>query len=254
MLLELLVADRPPHDRSRTDVRRCRGAARADAGSGLAGAAGRSCSAAGAAPLALVLTIGGAVGLFGLQAVLSDAIDDAGGGATRLDTAVAAFAVGHRTPVLTAVGEALNVGGGLAGLTVLAAAAATALLVRHRRLEAALVLAAPAAAGLLGKASKLGYDRTRPPVAGHLVAVTDSSLPSGHTLDATIVLGVLALVVLSVVHGRLARAGVVAVACAGIAVGGNRPGCTSAYTGLLDVVAGWLLGGAWVALSAQRSC
>ena len=159
-----------------------------------------------AAPLALVLTIGGAVGLFGLQAVLSDAIDDAGGGATRLDTAVAAFAVGHRTPVLTAVAETLNVGGGLAGLTVLAAVVATALLARHRRLEAALVLAAPAAAGLLGNASKLGYDRARPPVAGHLVAVTDSSLPSGHTLDATIVLGVLALVVLSLVHGRLARA------------------------------------------------
>ena len=196
-----------------------------------------------------MLTVGGAVGLFGLQAVLSDAIDDAGGGATRLDTAVAAFAVGHRTPVLTAVAEALNVGGGLAGLTLLAAAVATALLVRHRRLEAALVLAAPAAAGLLGNASKLGYDRTRPPVAGHLVAVTDSSLPSGHTLDATIVLGVLALVVLSVVHGRLARAGVVAVACACIAVAG----AARVYLGVhwaTDVVAGWLLGGAWVALSA----
>ena len=119
-----------------------------------------------------MLTIGGAVGLFGLQAVLSDAIHDSGGGATRLDTAVAAFAVGHRTPVLTAVAETLNVGGGLAGLTVLAAVVATALLARHRRLEAALVLAAPAAAGLLGNASKLGYDRARPPVAGHLVTVT----------------------------------------------------------------------------------
>ena len=196
-----------------------------------------------------MLTIGGRSGLFGLQAVLSDAIHDSGGGATRLDTAVAAFAVGHRTPVLTAVAETLNVGGGLAGLTVLAAVVATALLARHRRLEAALVLAAPAAAGLLGNASKLGYDRARPPVAGHLVTVTDSSLPSGHTLDATIVLGVLALVVLSLVHGRLARAAVIAVACAGIAVAG----AARVYLGVhwaTDVVAGWLLGGAWVAFSA----
>jgi membrane-associated phospholipid phosphatase len=201
------------------------------------------------APLALVRTIGAVVGLFGLQAVLSDAIDDAGGGATHLDAAVAAFAVGHRTPVLTAVAETLNVGGSLAGLTVLAATVAAALLVRHRRLEAALVLAAPAAAGLLGNASKLGYDRARPPVAGHLVTVTDSSLPSGHTLDATIVLGVLALVVLSLVHGRLARTAVLAVACAGIAVAG----AARVYLGVhwaTDVVAGWLLGGAWVAFSA----
>jgi undecaprenyl-diphosphatase len=199
--------------------------------------------------LALVLTIGAAVALFGLQAVLSDAIDDAGAGATRLDTAVAAFTVGHRTPVLTAVAETLNIGGSLAGLTVLAAAVAAALLLRHRRLEAAVVLAAPAAAGLLGNASKLGYDRARPPVAGHLVTVTDSSLPSGHTLDATIVLGVLALVVLSLVHGRLARTAVVAIACAGIAVAG----VARVYLGVhwaTDVVAGWLLGGAWVAFSA----
>ncbi|MDT7580783.1 MAG: hypothetical protein QOK35_2047 [Pseudonocardiales bacterium] len=201
------------------------------------------------ARIALVLAIGVAVGLFGMQAVLSDAIDDAGGGATRFDTVVAAFAVGHRSPVLTVVAETLNVAGSLVGLSVLAAVAAAALLLRHRRVEAALAVAAPAAAGLLGDGSKLGYDRARPPVAGHLITVTDSSLPSGHTLDATIVLGVLAVVAVSLVGSRLARTAVVATACAGIAVAG----AARVYLGVhwaTDVVAGWLLGGAWVAFSA----
>ena len=198
---------------------------------------------------ALLLAAAAAVALFGVQAALSDAIDDAGGGATRVDAAVAAFAVAHRTPVLTAVAETLNVAGSLAGLAVVAAAVAVALLLRGRRIEAALAVSAPAAAGLLGNASKLGYDRARPPVAAHLVMVTDSSLPSGHTLDATIVLGVLAVVVVSLLRGRLARTAVVAAACAAIAVAG----AARVYLGvhwMTDVVAGWLLGGAWVAFTA----
>ena len=196
-----------------------------------------------------VLAGGAAAVLFGGQATLADAVDDAGGGATRVDTAVAAFAAGHRTPALTVLAETWNVAGGLLGLTVLAAGAAGALLLRGHRREAALAAAAPAAAGVLGLAAKLGYDRARPPVAGHLVAVTDSSLPSGHTLDATIVLGVLAVVAVSLVRGRLARTAVVAAAGAGIAVAG----VARVYLGVhwaTDVVAGWLLGGAWVALSA----
>jgi undecaprenyl-diphosphatase len=196
-----------------------------------------------------VVAVGLAVALFGVQAVLGDDIVDAGGGGTRVDTAAAAFAAGHRTPALTAVAETLNVGGSLAGLTVVAAAVAVALLLRHRRLEAAVVVSAPAASGLLGPATKLGYDRARPPVAEHLVFVNDSSLPSGHTLDATIVLGVLAVVLVCSIRGRLARVAVVAAACAGVAVAG----AARVYLGVhwaTDVVAGWLLGGAWVAFTA----
>ena len=82
----------------------------------------------------------------------------------------------------TAVAQALNVLGGLAELTVLAAAAAGVLLWRGRRLDAALMLAAPAGSGLLGSGFKLGYARPRPPEYGHLVTVSDFSLPSGHTV------------------------------------------------------------------------
>jgi len=122
------------------------------------------------------------------------------------------------------------------------------LVLRRHRLEAALVLSAPAAAGVLGHGTKLGYARARPPVSGHLVAVTDSSLPSGHTLDATIVLGVLAVVAVSLLRHAGVRTAVVVAACVGIAVAG----AARVYLGVhwaTDVLAGWLLGGAWVAFS-----
>jgi undecaprenyl-diphosphatase len=199
--------------------------------------------------IAFLLAVGTAVLLFGVQALLADRIADAGGAATTLDAAVQAVVVGHRTPVLTALAETLNVAGSLAGLTVLATIAAAVLVLRRHRLEAALVLSAPAAAGVLGHGTKLGYARARPPASGHLVAVADSSLPSGHTLDATIVLGVLAVVAVSLLCRAGVRAAVVVAACAGIAVAGTA----RAYLGVhwaTDVLAGWLLGGAWVAFSA----
>jgi len=198
--------------------------------------------------IAFLLAVGTAVVLFGVQALLADRIADAGGGAIPLDAAVETVVVGHRTPVLTALAETLNVAGSLAGLTVLAAIAAAVLVLRRHRLEAALVLSAPAAAGVLGHGTKLGYARARPPVSGHLVAVTDSSLPSGHTLDATIVLGVLAVVAVSLLRHAGVRTAVVVAACVGIAVAG----AARVYLGVhwaTDVLAGWLLGGAWVAFS-----
>ena len=197
--------------------------------------------------IAALAASGTAVGLFGAKAVLADGIDDAGGGATPLDGTVAALVVEHRSPALTALAETLDVAAGLVGMSVLAVAAAAVLLRHGLRVEAAIVLAAPIAAGLLGRA-KLGYDRARPPESGHLVAAGESSLPSGHTLDATIVLGVLAVVAVSLLRARLARVAVVAAAGAGIAVAG----ASRVYLGVhwtSDVLAGWLLGGAWVAVT-----
>lgn len=199
--------------------------------------------------IALLLAVGTAVLLFGVQALLADRITDAGGGATPFDAAVETVVVRHRTPLLTALAETLNVAGSLAGLTVLATAAAAVLVRRRHRFEAALVLSAPAAAGVLGNGTKLGYARARPPVTGHLVAVTDSSLPSGHTLDATIVLGMLAVVAVWLLSSASVRTVVVVAACAGIAAAG----AARVYLGVhwaTDVLAGWLLGGAWVAFAA----
>jgi undecaprenyl-diphosphatase len=187
--------------------------------------------------------------LFGLQARLGDVIDDAGRGATRLDTAIWADAVAARRPGPTAVAEFLNVAGGTLAFGALAVLAAAVLLLRGRRVDAALVACAPAAGGLLDLGFKVGYARPRPPVSGRLVEATGFSLPSGHTLDATIVLGTLAVVLIAALRGRAARAGVAVAATAAIGVAG----AARVYLGVhwaTDVLTGWLLGGAWVALCA----
>jgi membrane-associated phospholipid phosphatase len=194
----------------------------------------------------VLAALGVAVLLFGLQAKLADRISDRGLGATQLDAAVWTEVARHRTGALTAVAEVLNVAGGTLALGVFAVVAAGALLLRGRRLDSAAMVAAPAAGGLLDLGFKVGYARPRPPEFGRLVDVTGFSLPSGHTLDATIVLGTLAVVLLPTLRRRAARAGVALLAVAGVAVAGAG----RVYLGVhwaTDVLTGWLLGGAWVA-------
>jgi hypothetical protein len=75
-------------------------------------------------------------------------------------------AVAHlRTPGLTAVAEVLNVVGGMVALGVFAVLAAGLLLLRGRRIDAALMASAPAAGGLLDLGSSWatrGHGRRRP--------------------------------------------------------------------------------------------
>jgi undecaprenyl-diphosphatase len=193
------------------------------------------------------VVLGVAVLLFGMQAMLGDRIDDAGRGATRLDSVVLADVVAHRAPVPTAVAEFLNVAGGLLALGVVAVLAAAVLALRGRRVDALLMAGAPAASGLLDLGFKTGYARPRPPAAAHLVDATGFSLPSGHTLDATIILGTLAFLVVVALRGREVRMAVVALAAAGVVVAG----AARVYLGVhwaTDVMTGWLLGASWLAV------
>jgi membrane-associated phospholipid phosphatase len=197
-----------------------------------------------------VLIAGGAtVLLFGAGSALADHVDDAGNGATALDTTVWTFAVEHRDAAGTAISSALRVGGGTVALCVLTAAAALLLAVRGRRLDAALVVTTPLVGTLLTDALKLGYGRPRPPAAQQLIPETGFSLPSGHAVDATVVVGVLALVLVMRTVSRWRRAAIVALATVTIAASGLG----RLYLGVhwaTDVVTGWLLGAAWVALCA----
>lgn len=202
-----------------------------------------------AVPGGVLVALGVAVLATGLLTALADRIDDAGRGATRLDVVLSSAAVEDRTPALTAVATTLNVAGGLVALSGLAAAAAAVLLWRGRRVEAGLMAAAPAVSGLTELVLKLGYARPRPAAAGHLVDVTGFSLPSGHALDAAVVLGTLALVLVTALRRRVARAAVAAAAVAAVGVAG----AARVYLGVhwaTDVLVGWLLGVTWVAVAA----
>lgn len=197
-----------------------------------------------------VLVAGGVTALlFGAGAALADHVDDAGLGATAYDTAVWAFVLEHRDAAATAVASALRVARGTVALCALAGAAGLLLLLRGRGLNAALVVSTPFVSSLLTDFLKPEYGRPRPPAEAQLIPETGFSLPSGHTIDATVVLGVLALVLVVRTTSRRRRAAIAAAATVAI----TAAGAGRVYLGVhwaTDVVTGWLLGAAWVALCA----
>ena len=159
------------------------------------------------------------------------------------------FAIEHRSSVSTAIATALRVGGGTVALCALAGVAGLLLLLRGRRLDAALVVSTPFVSTLLSGFLKPEYGRSRPPTEAQLIPETGFSLPSGHTIDATVVLGVLALVLVARTTSHRRRTAIAAAATVAI----TAAGAGRVYLGVhwaTDVVTGWLLGAAWVALCA----
>ena len=101
---------------------------------------------------------------------------------------------------------------------------------------------------ILDPSLKALVGRVRPVVAEPIGSFSGSSFPSGHTLGATIVYGMLALVLVSATRGRhkgwilsVAAVVIVAVGLTRIALGVHF---------LSDVLAGWLLGLAWISVTA----
>lgn len=200
-------------------------------------------------PPGVLVASGVATLLFGVAAALADHVADAGKGPTGYDSAVWTFVVEHRTIAGTVLASALRVGGGIVALGALACAVGLLLVLRGRRLDALLVAATPLVSTVLGDTLKLGYGRPRPPAAEQLIPEAGFSLPSGHTVDATVVLGVIALVLVARTASRRRRVATVAAATVTIAAAGAG----RVYLGVhwaTDVVTGWLLGAAWVALCA----
>jgi undecaprenyl-diphosphatase len=116
-------------------------------------------------------------------------------------------------------------------------------LVLRRKVTVAAFLAASALGGLeLAVAVKQIVDRHRPPLADRLVSVGGTSFPSGHATQNAAVLPALALAAAALGANRRIC---LAVAAAGAAlVGASRVFLGVHYPS--DVLAGWLLGAAWV--------
>ncbi|HZN15868.1 MAG TPA: phosphatase PAP2 family protein [Acidimicrobiales bacterium] len=98
---------------------------------------------------------------------------------------------------------------------------------------------------VISQVVKRTVERARPPLASQLVHPSGYAFPSGHAIESIAVWGV-ACVVISLVLRRRARLAVRLVAAAVIvAVGVSR-----IYLGVhwtTDVIAAWILGGAWMA-------
>jgi undecaprenyl-diphosphatase len=169
-----------------------------------------------------------------------------GSGPARLDEPVLARLVEHREPTLTAVMHAASTVGDSPPTTVVVLLVVVGLWWSGRPSTAVAGAIAMLGSPLVSSGFKRFYDRPRPPLEDHLTTITGSSMPSGHAFNAVVVAGVLAVAVLPALRGPASRAFVVVVALAAAAA----VGVSRLYLGahwFTDVLAGWMLGGAWLA-------
>lgn len=200
--------------------------------------------------LVLVLAIG-AIIAFGLSFAASriyDAFTESDGIAG-LDRPVLEAMIHVRTPPLNGIAASIAYIAGPIGMPILAALAIVILALR-RKSWTPLILIASAGAGsvLMTIAGKDIVGRVRPPHSDAVPPFEFSpSFPSGHTLNAIVIAGIICY--LLILRQRSTHARVITIATASllaIAVGLSR-----VYIGahwFTDVLAGWTLGGAWLAI------
>ena len=200
------------------------------------------------AALILTILVGGAVivALALMGAELYDNVVDSAGLAS-LDKPALAFAETLRSPILDQLVTGFtNLGGGI-GMPIIATIL-TAWLTYHGRNWRPLLLVGGAAA-VSTSATTFGkklVGRTRPDHADAVPPFENSpSFPSGHTLNTTVVIGVVLYLICLQFHLTWVRvtaitAGVLFI----IAMGLSR--VFLGHHWLTDVMAGWLLGLTWV--------
>ena len=146
--------------------------------------------------------------------------------------------------ITTKISKALSVVGSQ-GVLVPIVISACVLLAMRGVARTAVAVAVSAAGGIaLSNIVKLIVNRPRPGLV-HLVHVTSSSFPSGHATQAAAILPALALAVVAL--GVPRTAAFVVTGLAAIAIGVSRVLLGVHYPS--DVIAGWLLGGTWFALT-----
>ncbi|SCF02895.1 undecaprenyl-diphosphatase [Micromonospora viridifaciens] len=200
--------------------------------------------------LALTLLIGVAlaVALTAASVEIYEAVAEADGIAG-LDQPVLQAAIAVRTPSLdTAVTAFTNLGGPVV-MPILAAVVAITLAIRRRQVSPVVLMAVATAGSLLmtivGKAL---VGRIRPPLADAVPPYESSpSFPSGHALNAMVVAGVVAyLLVLRQQQWRTRTATVAAALAFAVAMGLSR--VFLGHHWLTDVLVAWTLGLAWLAV------
>jgi undecaprenyl-diphosphatase len=164
---------------------------------------------------------------------------------TDVDLALSEYAADHRSGWLTTVmRQVTDLGGTAVLMAIVLSTIATMLLLRRRRLVAVMLIAAVGSSALT-VILKAVIERPRPITNGEIIFASDSSFPSGHTLESAAIYGALVIIVGSLIASRRIRIGVWAIGAA-IAIG---IGASRVYLGVhwaSDVAAGWLIGFALV--------
>lgn len=201
---------------------------------------------------ALILTLVAGALIAVLLTVASAEIYEAvteGDGVATLDHPILDAARSMRSPwVDTAVTGYTNIGGPI-GMPILALLTLGILSVRRRSWTPAIVITTAAAGSLLMTvAGKQFIGRSRPPLTEAVPPFEYSaSFPSGHSLNAVVIAGVVAY--LLILRQATRRARILTVAAA--AVFAVTMGLSRVYLGhhwFTDVLVAWTLGVAWLAL------
>lgn len=137
--------------------------------------------------------------------------------------------------------------GGSPAAWILLPLATVWLLVRGAPATATYVAVTGIGLGVLNRGTKALVDRVRPVVDAPVAEAPGLSFPSGHAMGSTVTFGVLLLVFLPAVPARFRRALISAVVVVVLVVGLTRVGLGVHYPS--DVVAGWLFGLLWLAVS-----
>ena len=145
---------------------------------------------------------------------------------------------------VTIMRTASDVGSALAWQIVIALVAIWLLWRRQWRL-AAFAVVTTAGSSLLNTAVKLAVHRTRPVVSQPFVHEPGASFPSGHSQAAVVGFGVLLLVFLPVLDRGWRLVAVAVSILAVVLIGFSRVALAAHYVS--DVVAGFVLGAAWLA-------
>jgi membrane-associated phospholipid phosphatase len=162
------------------------------------------------------------------------------------DQAVLSESLGARSGGLTELAVVVTNVGNTISMAVLAVVIGVWCWRAGRRADAVLAVGAMVGAAALFRTLKELIDRPRPPAALRLVDASNESLPSGHATMSIVVIGTIVVLAWA---GRSSATRAILVAAAVVFVG--AVGATRIYLGVhwfSDVVAGWLVGAAWLAL------
>ncbi|WP_130513073.1 phosphatase PAP2 family protein [Krasilnikovia cinnamomea] len=149
--------------------------------------------------------------------------------------------------IVSALSEVSGIGGRPFMLRLVVLAVIVLLIRRRTRLAIYLVVAG-AGALLLDPSVKTLVGRVRPIVDVPVAVAPGNSFPSGHALGSMVVYGALLLVFLPAVPRRARPYLAAATALTVFAIGVSRTALGVHY--LSDVLAGWLLGAAWLGVTA----
>jgi len=151
-------------------------------------------------------------------------------------------------PAVVKALEAVSRLGGWPVLIWLVAIVAALLLIRRRARLALYLVVTGVGAPLLDPALKTLVGRVRPVVDVPVTTAPGNSFPSGHALTSMIVYGALLLIFLPLVARPWRPVFITATAVIVVAIGFTRLALGVHF--LSDVLAGWLLGAAWLGVTA----